>query len=156
VFEKKKNLELEVYSDSDFAGDLTTSKSTTGSLIKLAGAPILWKSQLQKEVTLSSTEAEYVALSETVREVCWLKNLLTELKPSTNKEIGKVKIFVDNQAAISLTEDHTNSRRSRHVSLRNHYCREKYEQGVIGVEYINTTNQLADALTKPKSPNPLF
>ena len=156
VFQKKRNLKLEVYSDSDFAGDPSSSKSTTGSLIKLAGAPVIWKSQLQREVTLSSTEAEYVALSETVREVCWLRNLLAELRPFTNEEPGKVKIFVDNLAAISLTEDHANSKRSRHISLRNHYCREKYEQGIIEVEYINTTEQLADALTKPKSPNPLL
>jgi hypothetical protein len=155
-FRKMEHLELEAYSDSDFAGDIGSSRSTSGVLIKLAGAPIIWKSQLQKEVTLSSTEAEYVALTEAAREICWVKNLFTELQDFTKMKWSAVKVHVDNQSAISLVRDHTNSRRSRHISLRNHFCREQHEKGTITVEYINTTKQLADVLTKPKSPNALF
>ena len=157
TFTKGEKLKLRVYSDSDFAGDPSTSRSTSGSLIELCGSPVVWRSQLQKEVVLSSTEAEYLALTETTREVCWFRNLLNELKDYTGIiEIKKVKIHVDNQSAIALVRDHTNSRRSRHVSLRNHYCREQHERGMIEVEYISTTRQMADALTKARSPNALL
>ena len=107
-------------------------------------------------MVLSSIEAEYLALTETTREVNWLRNLLSELTPLTKKTINQVLIYVDNQSAISLVQDHTNSKRSRHVNLRNHYCRDQLELGNIKVEYINTTKQLADGFTKPKSPNPVF
>ena len=156
LFKRGNNLEMAVYTDSDFMGCPETSRSTSGCLITLAGAPVVWRSQLQKEVVLSSTEAEYLALTECTREVAWMRNLLYELQPFTGEKVNKIKIFVDNQSAIALVKDHTNSRRSRHVSLRNHYCREQYKLGKIEVEYINTTKQLADGLTKPKSPNPLL
>jgi len=152
VYKRSKQLELQAYSDSDFAGDVSTSRSTSGTFIKLAGGPVIWRSQLQKEVVLSSTEAEYLALTETCREASWLRNLLAELQPYTSEEVHSIKIHVDNQSAIQLVRDHTNSRRSRHVSLRNHYCREQHDAGKITVEYINTVDQLADPLTKARSP----
>ena len=155
VYKRLDNMNLEVYSDSDFAGDPSTSRSTSGSLIKICGAPAVWRSRLQKEVVLSSTDAEYLALTETTREVSWLRNLLNELHQAgfLAQETKKVLIHVDNQSAISLVRNHTNSRRSRHVSLRSHYCREQHETGKIEVEYTNTKEQLADGLTKPMSPN---
>lgn len=153
---KMKKPAVEAYSDSDFSGDPSTSRSTSGTVIKVCDAPVIWRSQLQKEVVLSSTEAEYLALTETTREIRWLRNLLTELHPMNKLELTEVRTMVDNQSAISLVKNHSNSRRSRHVSLRNHYCREQHEKGLITVEYINTTEQLADSLTKPKSPVPIL
>lgn len=155
TYTKRECLQVEAYSDSDFAGDPSTSRSTTGIIVNMASGPVIWRSQLQKGVTLSSTEAEYLALTETAREVKWLKNMLTELTPFTKYNPGVVKMFVDNQSAISLATDHTNSRRSKHVSLRNHFCREQAEEGEIKVEYINTHQQLADTLTKPVTSDPL-
>lgn len=150
---QQDHLQIEAYSDSDFTGDPDTSKSTSGALIRMTNGPILWRSRLQREVVLSSTEAEYLALTETTREMSWLKNLLTELQNFTNFKAQKMKILVNNQSAISLTKDHTNSKRSKHVSLRNHYCREQYEKGDIDVEFVSTKSQQADPLTKAVSPN---
>ena len=70
---------LLAYSDSDFANDESTRTSRSGSLVLLAGAPIHWRSQKQRLVTLSTSEAEYIAFSETTRELLHLRNLLTEL-----------------------------------------------------------------------------
>ncbi|KAI0991229.1 hypothetical protein K3495_g16958, partial [Podosphaera aphanis] len=78
TFTKDDNPALEAYSDSDFAGDPSTSRSTSGSLIKLGG-PISWRSHLQPDVVLSSTEAEYLALTETCRQITWTQNILEEL-----------------------------------------------------------------------------
>lgn len=71
---------LEAYSDADFAGDPETTRSTTGSLKRLASGPVCWKFHLQREVVLSTTEAEYLAATETCRELEWVKSLLQELE----------------------------------------------------------------------------
>lgn len=103
---------------------------------------------------LLSTEVEYIALTETLRGVRWILNVLKEIRPFTSKnKVTRVKTYVDNSGAISLVKDHVNSKRSKHVSLRNHYYKEQYRIGAITVVYINTKEQRADGLTKPKSPN---
>ncbi|KAI0991494.1 hypothetical protein K3495_g16693, partial [Podosphaera aphanis] len=80
---------LEAYSDADFAADPSSSRSTSGSLIRLASGPITWKSHLQREVVLSTTEAEYLAATETCRQLQWTKSLLEELG-ITNRIEGAV------------------------------------------------------------------
>ena len=77
--------EILVYVDSDWAGDKSDRKSTTGFVILLAGAPISWKSRKQRSLTLSTVEAEYMALSEVVREEVWLTYLLEELRFEKNR-----------------------------------------------------------------------
>jgi len=154
TFRKQKEMALEAYSDSDFADMKNKSRSTTGCLITFNGTPILWKSALQKEVVLSSTEAEYMALTHTSRGLRLITNILDELRPFTGLDLMKgIKTFVDNKSTICLVNDHVDSKRTRHVSLRNHYCKEQQEQGNISVQYINTKLQKADGLTKVKSPN---
>ncbi|KAI0992005.1 hypothetical protein K3495_g16181, partial [Podosphaera aphanis] len=144
---------LEAYSDADFAADPSNSRSTSGTLIRLASGPISWRSHLQREVVLSTTEAEYLAATETCRQLQWIKSLLQELDVS-NLIDGALctRLFVDNQSAISLIKNHDNHKRSKHIALRNFYCREQHREGKIKVEYIRTDSQLADSLTKPRSP----
>ena len=144
---------LEGYSDADFAGDPMTSRSTSGILIRLDSGPISWKSCLQREVVHSSTEAEYLALSETCRQLQWVKSLLKELQLQDSIEgFRRTRIYVDNQSAITLARNHDNHKRSKHISLRNHYCREQVAKGRIDPVFVRTEEQLADGLTKPKSP----
>lgn len=151
IFTKDENPILEAYSDSDFAGDPSTARSTAGSLLRLGG-PIFWRSHLQRDVVLSSTEAEYLALTETCRQVAWTRYVLDEIGLSKRIRGSQCTcVFVDNQAAISLTKNHDNHKRSRHVNVRNHYCRQQYHLGLIDVQYTPTNCQLADALTKPGS-----
>lgn len=147
---------LEAYSDADFAADPSTSRSTSGTLIRLACGPIFWKSHLQREVVLSTTEAEYLAATETCRQLQWIKALFEELA-LTNLVEGTecTNLYVDNQSAISLIKNHDNHRRSKHIALRNHYCREQYKNGRITVTYIPSADQLSDALTKAKTQIPI-
>ncbi|KAI0995347.1 hypothetical protein K3495_g12834 [Podosphaera aphanis] len=79
---------LEAYSDADFAADLSTSRLTSGSLILLSSGPISWRSHLQREVVLSTTEAEYLAATETFLQLQWTKSLLQELNISDRIEGG--------------------------------------------------------------------
>lgn len=144
---------LEAYTDADFAADPSTSRSTSGMLIRLASGPICWKSHLQQEVVLSTTEAEYLAATETCRQLQWVKSLIQELGLSDHVEgATRTNLHVDNQAAISLIKNHDNHRRSKHIALRNFFCREQHENGKITVSYVPSNLQLADALTKVKSP----
>jgi hypothetical protein len=68
------------YTDSDWAGDTESRKSTGGYVFLLCGAAVSWKSKKQSTISLSSTEAEYVALSEATKEAMWLKRLLREIE----------------------------------------------------------------------------
>lgn len=143
---------LEAYSDADFAGDPATSRSTSGSLIRLSSGPISWKSHLQKNVVLSTTEAEYLAATETCRQLQWTKSLLEEIG-FLDEVVGSrcTDLHVDNQSAISLIKNHDNHKRSKHIALRNHYCRDQYKEGAIKIKYIQSSQQLADSLTKINS-----
>ena len=153
--EKTKPL-LEAYSDADFAGDPESSKSTTGSLIRLASGPISWRSHLQHEVVLSTTEAEYLAATETCRQLQWVKSLLYELGLVDHIEGAScTNLYVDNQSTISLIKNHDNHKRSKHIALRNNYCRQQYQNEAITVIYVQSNHQLADSLTKPNSPVPI-
>lgn len=138
TFSKNNNPVLEAYSDSDFAGDPSTARSTSGSLIKFGG-PIWWRSHLQRDIVLSSTEAEYLALTETCRQVTWTQNILEEL--GLSKLIAGstcTNFLVDNQSTIALVKNHNNHKRSRHVNTRNQYCRQMFNWGRIDVQYIQT------------------
>lgn len=147
---------LEAYSDADFAADPSSSRSTSGSLIRLSSGPICWKSHLQREVVLSTTEAEFLAATETCRQLRWVKTLLQELGIENYIDGSKrTNLYVDNQSAISLIRNHDNHKRSKHISLRNFYCREQYQKGRIFVKYVQSSDQLADSLTKAKSSVPL-
>ncbi|KAI1007258.1 hypothetical protein K3495_g962 [Podosphaera aphanis] len=143
---------LEVYTDADSTADLSTSRSSSGSLILLSSGLISWRSHLQCEVVLSTTEAEYLAATKTCGQLQWTNSLLQKLKISDRIEGGYcTRLLVDNQLAISFIKNHDNHRKSKHISLRNFYCREQHQKGLIEAHYVTSANQLADSLTKVKS-----
>lgn len=148
----ERNPILESYSDADFSGDPSTSRSTSGSLIRLSSGPVCWRSHLQRDVVLSTTEAEYLAATETCRQLQWVKSLLVELCLQ-ERVVGSIctNLYVDNQSAISLVKNHDNHKRSKHIALRNHFCREQFKAGAIAVVYVESNQQLADGLTKVNS-----
>ena len=136
------------YSDADWAGDVETRKSTSGYAFFVAGALVSWRTRLQSIVTLSSTEAEYAALSETLREAAWLRSLLTEIG-FDEAQLIPLPIFEDNQSAIKLATNHANSNRTKHIDVRNHFCRQEHNMGHVTIEYVPTDSQVADGFTKP-------
>lgn len=136
------------FCDADFAGDTETSKSTSGIIVNLSGGPIHWRSQAQKIVTLSSTEAELVSLCTAVKDVIWLRKLALELRIIDQKPSV---LFCDNQSTIRLALNERVSQRTRHMSVRAAYPREQVENNQINIKYIGTQEQVADILTKPQS-----
>ncbi|KAK8951018.1 hypothetical protein KSP39_PZI003140 [Platanthera zijinensis] len=147
-YEKGDNCNITGYSDSDWAGCSDDRKSTSGYMFYIGPNPISWCTRKQKTIALSSTEAEYTALSETVREAIWLRQLLTEIK---GKEVSPVKIMVDNTSAIALAKNPIFHNRTKHLQIKLHHTRDLVSRGEIELSYCKTENQIADALTKPLS-----
>lgn len=133
------------YADSDYAGDKSTYKSTSGYAFFFGNGPISFQSKLQSIVALSSTEAEYISLCNSAKEATFLQELL--------KEIGYYKqdnipIYSDNNGAILLSQNPVFHARTKHINVRYHFIRQKVTDKDISVHYINTNQQKADGLTK--------
>jgi Reverse transcriptase (RNA-dependent DNA polymerase) len=133
------------YVDADYAGDINTSRSTSGFVFMLGPSLISWASRLQSVVAKSTTEAEYMSLDEGISEVLYLLQLLKDVGMEQQTPIT---IYEDNSGAISLANNPQFQRRTRHIRVRYHYIRECICNGTVQLQYINTKEQLADALTK--------
>ena len=156
------NLEIVGYSDSDWAGEKLTRKSTSGFIFMLNGGPVSWASKRQSVVALSSTEAEYIALTQAAKEATWFRLLLTELRLTVpNGQITEIHIYQggelknqiklkgDNQSAIALANNPVFHDRSKHIDIIHHYIRDEVLAGRINLSYIPITDMVADGLTKP-------
>ena len=141
----KGEMKLKGYSDSDYAGDLDTRRSTTGYAFQLGGNTITWNSKRQQTVALSTTEAEYMALCQTGKEAIWIQKLFKELGL---KDI-ETCLLEDNQGCLALAKNPINHARSKHIDVQYHFIREKVEQKEFNLEYCPTDKMLADVLTKP-------
>lgn len=140
------DIELVMYTDADWASEIDSRRSCSGYVGIMAGAAISWQSKRQPIVALSSTEAEYIALSEAVKEVIWLKQLITEIVGQYDKPI---RVICDNSSAINLAEREGYRPRSKHIDVRYHHLRENVKDGVIEIVHIGTNEMIADSLTKP-------
>ncbi len=138
------NLLLKAYSDSDYAGDKDNRKSVSGHII-FFGGPVAWISKQQSTVALSTSEAEYIALSDCARAVKDFINFLSEL---TFIKPGIPVIYCDNQSATVQANSQVISRGARHIDVHFHHVRDLVQSKVIGIEGISTKDQLADPLTK--------
>jgi len=135
------------FSDAYYANDEATRRSVSGYIFLLGNSPISWKSQIQRNVTLSTAETEFVSLTECAKHGIWLKNLFEEI---TNKNV-LIKIKVDNKACIAIAEDENAKGRCKHIDTRYKFIQEKIKEKNIKLEYVRTTEILADPLTKPVS-----
>jgi hypothetical protein len=133
------------YSDSDWAGEPETRRSTTGFVFMISGGAVSWASRLQPTVALSSTEAEYMAACAATQEAVYFRQLLGDLGCGVS---GPTVIYVDNQGAIALGENPVRHKRSKHIEVRYHYVRERVARGDTRLQYISTVEQLADLFTK--------
>lgn len=135
---------LEGYADADMAGDLDGRKSTSGYVFTFAGGAVSWQSKLQKCVALSTTEAEYIALTEAGKEMLWLKRFLQQL---AIKQEGSV-IHCDSQSALDLSKNAMYHPRTKHIDVRYHWLRQAVEDEEFKLEKIHTDRNPADMMTK--------
>lgn len=142
-FDNKDQTKLIGFADSDWAGDVTDRKSTTGFMFKVFGGTVCWSTRKRSTVAVSSTEAEYIALAEAAREGVWLSNLLNDF----GHAITQFTIFEDNQSTISLTKKWEH-KRLKHIDVKYNFIRELVAKKSMIVVYICTKDQIADILTK--------
>nr|GEX28931.1 hypothetical protein [Tanacetum cinerariifolium] len=117
---------------------------TSGSLQFLEERLISWSSKRQKIAAISSTEAEYIALSECCAQILWMRLQLTDY----GLGFSKIPMYCDNKSVIALCCNNVQHSRSKHIDIRYHFIKEQVENGVIELYFINTEYQLADLFTK--------
>ena len=144
VYDGPSNGGLMAYADSDWASDPNTRKSTTGYMVKLAGAIFSWNSRAQKTVALSSTEAEYMSLSDTSKQLIWVKSLMSEL----GINLTPIPLFGDNQGSIFLSSNPVQEKRIKHIDLRYHFIRDVITSKQVELFFIEGANNPADLFTK--------
>ena len=159
---------LKCFVDADFAGlwkvedpeDKKSATSRTGFVLTYAGIPITWCSKLQSLIALSTTEAEYMALSQSMRELLPTQELLRDLSkafqldPHSDPKFAST-VFEDNNSALELAKCPRMRPRTKHIAVKYHFFREHIQNGNINIEPIDTNIQVADILTKPL-PRPAF
>ena len=143
---------IKAYCDADWAGEVIQRRSTTGFVVYLGLCPISWQSKKQGSVSRSSTESEYRSLANTAAEISWIRHLLCDLKirvPSTPL------LKCDNLSALALASNPVFHSRIKHLDNDFHFVRERVQRNDLQLEYVPTTEQTADILTKGL-PSPLF
>ena len=136
---------LEALSDSDFANDKETRISIYGYIVFFCGVPIVWKSKSMKSVVMSTTEAEYVEVSEVVKEIKFLYQLLRSMEIKVPLPI---KIKVDNMEAIWLASNSGGSERTKHVDIRDHFVRSYVMDKVVTIDFVKSAENTSDIMTK--------
>jgi hypothetical protein len=131
----------------------------------LHGTAILWKSNKQSMVTLSSTEAEYVGMLDAAREGTWLRRLLNDfIDPCSRNTVAEALgtcgnicatdapqlLYMDNQSAMKIAMSSTSQvhDRTKHIDIRHHFVRDTYQKGRIRIKYLPTNKMMADILMK--------
>lgn len=143
---------LSAYSDSDSAADINTRCFITGYVVFLGVNPVSWQSKRQAYVSRSSTKAKYKALAHCVADVCWLRSILKDLHMFLS---DPPLLQCDNLFALALSTNPVFHSRIKHLDTDYHFVREKVQKGDLLVQYVPTTDQVADVFTKGLH-NPVF
>jgi hypothetical protein len=145
LYKSSGNLQIECYTDADWAGSLDDRRSTSGYCTFVGGNIVTWRSKKQNVVARSTAEAEYRAMAHGVCEVLWLKILLMELGLFQKKPL---MMYCDNKAALDIAHNPVQHDRTKHIEIDRHFIKEKLDRGIICMPYVNSSNQIADILTK--------
>ena len=137
--------ELYGYSDANWAGDVDSRRSTSGYVFKVGNCTVSWCSKKQASVTKSTTEAEYVALSQATQEAIWMRQLLSDIGCKSEQP---TTLYEDNQGAIEISKNARFHNRTKHIDVRFHFIREKVVSKEVKVIYCSTEDMLADIMTK--------
>ncbi|XP_075489673.1 secreted RxLR effector protein 161-like [Primulina tabacum] len=143
---KKGDGKLLAFTDSDYAGDMEDRKSTSGYVFLMNSGAVSWCSKKQPIVTLSTTEAEFVAAAVCACQGVWMKRILKELGCSDE---GCITVMCDNSSTIKLSKNPVMHGRSKHIDVRFHFLRNLTKDGKIELIHCGSQDQVADIMTKP-------
>jgi len=146
TYKKRSSNDLIAYTDSDYAGDLNDRKSTSSYIFLLSSGAVSWLSKKQPIVTLSTTEAEFVAAAECASQVVWMRRVLNQLGHVQKKS---TIVICDNSSTIKLSKNPVMHERSKHIEIRFHFLRELANNGIIELLHCGTEEQTTDVMTKP-------
>ena len=139
---------VEGFTDANWGNNLDNRHSICSYVFTFNGGAISWSSKKQLVVALSSTEAEYIAITHAAKEAVWIHHLLSELySPLVLKY--PLTIYSDNKSAIELVKNATFHLRTKHITIHYHYIREAYNDGVISLDHCGTEDMPADVFNKP-------
>ena len=143
----------QTFSDADYATDPRDRKSVEGRISLVSGGAVTWGSTKQKSVTKSTTQAEYLGLSNAGREALWLREMISFLeridKSEKDPPPSVPMIFGDNKAAIQLARGLSNTTKIKHVDTAFHHVLDETKKGNLKVFWVPGKHMLADGLTKP-------
>jgi hypothetical protein len=160
IMTPNKEKGIQCYVDADFAGGFSAETSEdpvsvfsrTGYVIYYYGCPLIWVSKLQSEISLSTVEAEYIALSQSMRDVIPLMDQITEMDGIFNdnspKPVLHCKLFEDNNGALELAKSPRYRPRTKHIAIKYHHFGEHVKLGKVSINAIDTSEQIADIFTK--------
>ncbi|GKE11069.1 retrovirus-related pol polyprotein from transposon TNT 1-94 [Tanacetum coccineum] len=131
---KDSSICLTAYEDADHAGCQDTRRSTSGCMQLLGDKLVSWSSKRQKSTAISSTKAEYIALSGCCAQVLWMRSQLTDYGLGFNK----IPIYCDNKSVIALCCNNVQHSRSKHIDIRFHFIKEQVKNGVVEIYFVNT------------------
>jgi hypothetical protein len=143
------------------SNDPNTAISRMGYVITYAGCPMHWSSKMQTEIALSTTEAEYIALSQAMREVLPIIWLMEEAKKQGIPVLNATprihcKVFEDSAGAIEIANIPKMRPRTKHLNIKYHLFREEVKKGTISIYHTRTEEQIADIFTKPLPEQPFI
>ena len=140
--------DTEVYSDSDFAGDPVDRRSTIGCVVRLHGGAVHWYSRkIRSIVPTSTSEAEYIGLSEAGKEAIWIRRLLANVLQEEEDKGGPMRLIGDNDSSLRIAEGGPGPR-TKHLSVKYHFIRNIVRQEMVQLEWCPARDQLADTFTK--------
>ncbi|GJY12028.1 retrovirus-related pol polyprotein from transposon TNT 1-94 [Tanacetum coccineum] len=142
---RRIGMSLTAYSDAYHAGCQDTRRSTSGSAQFLGDKLVSWSSKKQRSTAISSTEAEYIALSGCCAQILWMRSQLTDY----GFQFNKIPLYCDNKSVIALCCNNVQYLRAKHIDVRYHFIKEKVENRIVELYIVRTEYQLADIFTKP-------
>nr|GEU57116.1 reverse transcriptase domain-containing protein [Tanacetum cinerariifolium] len=144
-YSKDTSMSLTTYAAADHAGCHDTRRSTSGSAQFLSDKLVSWSSKKQKSTTISSKEAEYIALSGCCAQILRMRSQLTDY----GFQFNKISLYCDNKSAIALCWNNVQHSRAKHIDVRYHFIKEQMENGIVELYFVHTEYELADIFTKP-------
>ncbi|GJT32491.1 retrovirus-related pol polyprotein from transposon TNT 1-94 [Tanacetum coccineum] len=137
-YSKDTGMSMTAYADADHAGCQDTRRSTSGSAQFLGDKLVSWSSKKQKCTAISSTEAEYIALSGCCAQILWMRSQLTDY----GFQFNKIPLYCDNKSAIALCCNNVQHSRAKHIDVRYHFIKEQVENGIVELYFVRTEYQL--------------
>jgi hypothetical protein len=145
-YPRNKGFELISYTDVDWAGSVDEKKSTSGNAFFLGECLVSWSSRKQSSISLSTTEAEYIAVVECCTQILWMIQTLEDIKIECNQLIP---IYCDNTSAINISKNPVMHAKTKHIPIKYHFLREKVSDKKVRLEYVGSKEKIADIFTKP-------